>query len=119
MKDIGYFGKIYLAIHAVDFRKQIRGLSLIAEGIVDKKLNCERTLFVFRNKKRDSIRILYWDQTGFAMWTKLLEQDKFYWPKTKEKRKIFLSAKELKWLLQGVDLSKIKFHKDVSFSKIS
>lgn len=119
MKDLSYFTKIYVAIDAIDFRKQIKSLSLLAENLFEKPLNCERSIFVFRNKRRDSIRILYWDHTGFAMWSKILEKEKFLWPKSKENKKIFMSSKELKWLLQGADLSKIKFHKEVKFSKLS
>jgi transposase len=119
MKDLGFFTKIYLAVEATDFRKQIKSLSVLAETVFKKPMNCERTLFVFRNKKRDAIRILYWDQTGFAMWCKILETEKFSWPKSKIDKKIFLSSKELKLLLQGVDLSKIKYHEEVKFSKIS
>lgn len=119
MKDLSYFTKIFLAVEAVDFRKQMKSLSVLAECVFEKPVNSDRTLFVFRNKRRDAIRILYWDQTGFAMWSKLLESEKFLWPKSKSEKKIFLSAKELKLLLQGVDLSKIKFHEEVKFSKLS
>jgi transposase len=97
----------------------MKSLSVLAECVFEKTLHCERTLFVFRNKRRDSIRILYWDQTGFAMWSKVLEKEKFKWPKSSENKAVFLSPKELKWLLQGVDLSKIKLHENISFSKLS
>ena len=119
MKDLGYFTKIYLAVDAVDFRKQMKSLSVLAESHFNKPMNCERTLFVFRNKRRDAVRILYWDQTGFAMWSKLLESEKFLWPKSRSDKKIFLFSRELKLLLQGVDLSKIKYHEEVKFSKLS
>ena len=119
MKDLSFFTKVFLATTAVDFRKQARGLSVLAEGIFETSVSCDRTIFVFTNKRRDAVRLLYWDITGFAMWSKNLEKDKFKWPKLHDSKKIFLSSKELKWLLQGVDLSKIKMHEPVKFSKLS
>ena len=60
---------IYLYIDIVDFRKSINGLIVVVEQ--DMKLNPFRdALFVFCNKKRDKVKILYWDKTGFALWYK-------------------------------------------------
>ena len=114
MKDLSYFSKIYLAVQPVDFRKQMRGLSDLVGVRFQKNIFEERTLFVFRNKRRDSIRLLYWDSSGFAMWSKLLEKEKFKWIKSKEESQK-LSSKELKWLLQGVDIAKLKFHEKLEF----
>jgi transposase len=60
---------IYLYMDIVDFRKSINGLIVVVEQ--DMKLNPFRdALFVFCNKKRDKVKILYWDKTGFALWYK-------------------------------------------------
>ena len=62
---------IYLYIDIVDFHKSINGLIVVVEQ--DMKLNPFRdALFVFCNKKRDKVKILYWDKTGFALWYKRL-----------------------------------------------
>lgn len=111
MKDMSYFSKVFLAVKPVDFRKQARGLS----AIVQEGLSCiptdSRSIFVFTNRRKDSVRMLYWDTTGFALWSKVLEKDRFVWPKVKDGSvKVTLSSKEIKWLLQGIDLSKIKMH---------
>ena len=62
---------IYLYMDIVDFRKSINGLIVVVEQ--DMNLNPFRdALFVFCNKKRDKVKILYWDKTGFALWYKRL-----------------------------------------------
>ena len=69
---------IYLYIDIVDFRKSINGLIVVVEQ--DMNLNPFRdALFVFCNKKRDKVIILYWDKTGFALWYKRLEKHQFKW----------------------------------------
>ncbi|MGR5414586.1 IS66 family insertion sequence element accessory protein TnpB, partial [Vibrio astriarenae] len=58
-------------------------------------------LFLFTNKQRDKIKVLYWDKTGFALWYKRLEKAKYKWP-TKEKSEVFtLTQFELDRLLSG------------------
>ncbi len=65
---------IYLYKKCVDFRKSINGLAAIIENDTDLPLGTG-ALFLFTNKQRDKIKILYWDQTGFALWYKRLEKD--------------------------------------------
>ncbi|MEO3684501.1 IS66 family insertion sequence element accessory protein TnpB [Shewanella vesiculosa] len=70
---------VYLHRTPVDYRKSINGLAII----VEQQLSLQATdgcVFVFCNKGRDKLKILYWDNTGFALWYKRLEQDKFKWP---------------------------------------
>ena len=58
---------IYLYLGNVDFRKSINGLIVVVEQQME--LNPFRdALFVFCNKKRDKLKVLYWDKTGFALW---------------------------------------------------
>ena len=71
---------IYLHRDPVDFRKSINGLSVI----VDEAMGLspfEPGLFVFCNRRRDTLKVLYWDKTGFALWYKRLEKEKFKWPR--------------------------------------
>lgn len=117
MKDLSFFPKIYLAREPVDFRKQANGLAAISKGYLEKNPLKEKALFVFTNKRKKSVKAIYWDLTGYEMWVKNLEKDTFKWPsKSGEGRSILLSAKEIKWLLEGVDLSSIKKHKKLEFN---
>jgi transposase len=91
---------IYLYREAVDFRKSINGLAAIIESETDLPLGTG-SLFLFTNKQRDKVKVLYWDKTGFALWYKRLEKAKFKWP-SKEKNAVFtLSDFELDRLLSG------------------
>ncbi|MBM7072880.1 IS66 family insertion sequence element accessory protein TnpB [Shewanella sp. 202IG2-18] len=71
--------KVYLYRDFIDFRKSINGLSII----VEQQLNFPSTdgsVFVFCNKGRDKLQNSVLGQTGFALWYKRLELDKFKWP---------------------------------------
>ena len=59
---------------------------------------------MFCNKGRDKLKILYWDRTGFALWYKRLEKDKFKWPKKTQETTLSLSEQQLHWLLSGYDV---------------
>jgi transposase len=61
--------------------------------------------FVFCNKTRHLLKILYWDKTGFALWYKRLEKNKFPWPKDSNEVKT-LDSVQIEWLLSGIDFFK-------------
>lgn len=94
---------IYLYMDIVDFRKSINGLIVVVEQ--DMGLNPFRdALFVFCNKKRDKVKILYWDKTGFALWYKRLEKYRFKWPADANLQQMHMSEQQLQWLLSGYDV---------------
>lgn len=94
--------QIYLHRDIVDFRKSINGLSLIVEQELDLDVYSS-ALFLFCNRGRDKLKILYWDRTGFAIWYKRLEKQKFKWP-TDTSPVMNLSQQQLTWLLSGFDI---------------
>ena len=61
-------------------------------------------LFAFCNRRRDIIKILFWDQNGFCLWHKRLEKDRFYWPES-EDEVVNISSQQLSWLLAGLDIN--------------
>ena len=95
---------IYLACGVTDFRKQISGLVAMVHmqfRLDPYKGNCA---FIFCNKKRNSIKILWYDSNGFILASKKLLGDmKFQWPRTPEEVKE-ISFKQVEWLLQGLEI---------------
>lgn len=108
---------VYLHRMPVDFRKQINGLSIIVDNSMEVSV-FDSGLFVFCNKKRDKLKVLYWDQTGFCLWHKRLEKDKFMWPRKAIDDVIAWNKEQLNWLLRGFDVSKIKAHNSLKYSAV-
>ena len=100
---------VYLHRQPVDFRKSINGLSALVEQAMGMSPFCP-ALFVFGARRRDKIKVLYWDQTGFCLWYKRLEKDRFLWPRMAVDDVITLQAEQFDWLLRGLDILKIKPH---------
>ena len=94
---------IYLHRQFVDFRKSINGLSIIVESELELPV-MSGALFIFCNKAKDKLKVLYWDKTGFSLWYKRLEKDKFKWPQRIEEQYVELSEQQLNWLLEGYDV---------------
>ena len=103
---------IYLHRAPVDFRKAINGLSIIVDNEMGHSI-FDDALFVFCNKKRDKLKIIYWDKTGFCLWQKRLEKAKFSWPKKHDESIVLWNTEQLNWLLRGFDVSKIKEQSNV------
>lgn len=111
-------GAVYLCREPVDFRKSITGLSLI----VEQHLALDpfaKALYVFINRDRTKLRILYWERNGFCLWYKRLERERFKWPRHLSGETVTLSAQELNWLLDGFDLWRNKPHQALHFNSIS
>lgn len=94
--------QIYVAVEPADMRKSFDGLSALVEGIL-KHDPFSGHLFVFRNRRGDRVKILYWDRSGFCIWYKLLEKGTFRFPST-EKDYVEMSAADLALILEGIDL---------------
>ncbi len=110
-----YPQRVYLALGSTDMRKAINGLSIMVEQAMG--LNpFSGDLFVFCNRQRTIIKILYWDQNGFALWLKRLEKHHFQWPNVPEEV-ILIGPKELDWLLAGLDY--MSAHKQLKYSALS
>ncbi|ACN17519.1 transposase [Desulforapulum autotrophicum HRM2] len=87
--------RVYLAMGITDMRKSIDGLSIL----VSERLELDPFsghLFVFCNRKRNMIKILYWDRNGFCLWHKRLEKHFFKWPTSKEEI-MTIEKRELTW----------------------
>ncbi|MDX1474836.1 MAG: IS66 family insertion sequence element accessory protein TnpB [Reinekea sp.] len=111
------FTHIYLHRDPVDFRKSINGLAIIIEQQMQLS-PFEPALFVFCNKGRDKLKALYWDRTGFCLWYKRLEKEKFKWPRKQPNATLTVSEQQWNWLLSGLDIQKMQGHQPVFFEAI-
>ena len=93
--------RIFVKPSFTDMRKQINGLSIIVQEEI--KLDpFSGNLFMFCNKSRSILKILYWDRNGFCLWLKRLEKGKYPWPKDKLNMRE-LTDEQLRMLLDGID----------------
>jgi transposase len=108
---------VFLHKAPVDFRKQINGLGLIVQDNLNLDLFSE-SLFVFINRGRTRIKILYWQRNGFCLWQKRLEKDKFYWSKKEIGETIIVTTQELQWLLDGFNIWQQPPHQILKFASV-
>ncbi len=108
---------IYLCKQPVDFRKAVNGLSALVEGTLSLNPFSEH-LFIFTNRRRDKVKILYWERSGFCLWYKRLEKERFKWPRHLPGEVITLTGQELNWLLDGYDLRYLKPHQRLEYQTV-
>ncbi len=109
---------IYLHRDPVDFRKAINGLAVIVSDSMTLDVY-QKALFVFCNKNRSQLKVLYWDQTGFVLWQKRLEKDKFKWPKKDLMTTVSITSEHWQWLLRGFDYTQFKSHQLLTFTDVT
>jgi transposase len=107
--------RIFIQPGITDMRKQINGLSIFVEEEM-KEDPMSGHLYMFCNKNRKRLKILYWDRNGFCMWQKRLEQDRFPWPKNGDEV-LEIKREELFMLLDGIDF--FNAHKKLNFLQVS
>jgi len=96
-----------------DMRKSIDGLAAIVE--MEMELSpFDPALFVFCNRKRDKVKLLFWERNGFVLWYKRLEKQRFKWPKALTE----LGMEQLSWLLDGIDIERLKPHSALHFEAV-
>jgi len=96
-------------------RKYRNGLCEIVQNEMDRKV-FSKSLFIFTNKRHKIIRFLYWDDTGFAIWSKTLEKQKYRWPlKLFEQTDLSVSDQDLTNLLKGIDITT---HKKLDYKEV-
>jgi len=103
MRAIREFENLFIHRNPVDMRKSINGLSVIVQDEMGLDVR-QRSLFIFCNRRRTHMKILYFDRSGFALWFKRLEESKFPWPRKLEEDVISVSRKDLELLLEGVNI---------------
>jgi len=109
--------RVFVCLEAADMRRSFDGLSAMVEHIIEGD-PLSGHLFVFRNRRGDRVKILYWDRDGYALWYKRLERGVFRFPQ-RAGAQAELSAAELMLLLEGIEVTGMKRRKRYARPEIS
>ena len=93
---------IYVSTHFVDMRKSIDGLTLIVHSQFQMNV-LDHSLFIFTNRSRNRIKILYYESNGFWLFIKRLEHGKFKIKESQESLTRAITSRQLSWLLEGLE----------------
>jgi transposase len=96
--------RVYLALGSTDMRKGYDGLSVLVQEVLQQN-PFSGHLFLFRGRRGDRIKILYYDQNGMCLFAKRLDQGKFTWPSTRDVAggTVTLTPAQLSMLLEGLE----------------
>lgn len=99
--------RIRLAVGPTDMRKQIDGLAAVASQVLgDDPMSGH--VFVFCNRRRDHLKLLFWDRSGYWCLAKRLEVGTFSWPQVAQAPGVESTVRELMCVLEGIDLSCVR-----------
>lgn len=107
--------KVYLALGYTDMRKAINGLSMVVESLELDPFSGH--LFVFCNRRRKILKIIYWERNGFCLWQKRLEKQCFKWPRS-EAEVVQVGQRELRWLLDGLKIVQRGAHRQLHYETV-
>jgi len=100
--------KIFLCLAPTDLRKSFDSLAALVQEVLHED-PLSGHLFVFRSKRGNRLKLLYWDTDGFALWYKRLEEGRFGFPPAAEGvTSLVISAADLAMLLEGVEWSSVR-----------
>ena len=115
MISFGANTRVYLAAGSTDMRKAVNGLMVLVSDVLEADPFSSH-LFVFCNRLRDKIKILYWHNNGFWLFYRRLEKQRFWWPVDNEQVSVEITARELSWLIEGLDITQVEAHKTARFA---
>jgi transposase len=92
---------IWIAAGITDMRRGFTGLSAVAQTVLEQNPYSGH-VFVFRGRRGDLVKVLWWDGDGLCLFAKRLERGRFIWPQA-EKGTVSLSRAQLSMLLEGID----------------
>ena len=102
--------KILLCLQPADMRRSFDGLAAMVEKVLEQD-PLSGHLFVFRNRRGDRVKLLYWSGDGLVIWYKRLEEGTFHFPGSQQgdaSNGVNISATDLAMVLDGVDLSSVR-----------
>jgi transposase len=104
--------RVMMATRPVDFRKGVDGLAALVRDSMGAD-PFSGTVYVFRAKRADRIKLVFWDGTGVVLVAKRLEEGQFRWPKV-EDGVVRLTATELQAFLEGLDWTRVHAPRQVT-----
>jgi len=99
--------RVFVCLDATDMRRSFDGLAMVVERVFGES-PLSGHLFVFRNRRGDRLKLLYWDRDGYAIWYKRLEAGVFGLPEASDTNRVELSPGDLSLILEGVDLRSVR-----------
>ena len=108
MLSISSHAKIFVCSEPTNMRKSFEGLCQVVEKAFPVNLTSD-AFFIFINRKRDSMKVLYWDHDGLAIWYKRLEKGGFL-----QSKKTILTRREFLMLLEGITSKKLNHRYSIS-----
>lgn len=101
--------RVFLCLLPADMRWSFDSLAMLVERVIEED-PLSGHLFVFRNRRGDRVKALYWDRDGYALWYKRLEAGVFRFP-AHDADRLEVSATDLALVLEGIDLGSVKRQK--------
>jgi transposase len=102
--------RVFVATRPVDFRKGVEGLAALVREVM-RADPFDGAIYVFRAKRADRVKLVFWDGTGICLFAKRLADGQFRWPKI-ENGVMRLSAAQLSALLEGLDWRRVRQAKE-------
>ena len=100
--------QVYLHRDPIDFRGGINSLAVLVQEEMELDPFAP-AVFAFCNRRRDRMKLLFFDRSGFVMVLKRLTEDRFRWPR-RETAVVLLSTEQLHWILDGIDIDAMVRH---------
>ncbi len=110
MLSVSSHVRVFLARDPVDMRKSFHGLTALTESVL-KQDPLSGHLFMFVNRRRDRIKLLYWGGSGFCIWYQQLQRGTYQLPDTATADAhtgIEITVSQLSLILDGIDLSSVR-----------
>ena len=97
--------EVYIAVGPTDMRKSFDGLSRVTEDIIGKN-PLSGHLFVFFNRHRNRVKVLFWDRSGFCIYYKRLERGTFHFPQylSEDTKALKVAVSDFALILDGIEL---------------
>ena len=110
--------RVYIAADPLDFRKQIDGVALAVQETLATRSIFIASVFVFRNRQKDKLKLLYWHHNGYVLLYKRLEKGRFVWPAHDATSPLCINLRELHALLEGSDISQLPHIKRLDYQRV-